>query len=128
MPLDELGMLDHFNGIDANGIEENRISGPNVKDSCNHTADICANFDNAFHILDFTKTFDGGFDRLAMRFDKVKLSLVSGNLLGIAISIDFLKIVLSNETQNSNRVGLVVQGFKIVAEKVGTKEGRSNNL
>ena len=63
-----------------------------------------------------------------MRLNKVKLSLVLGNLLSITMSTDFLKIVLSNESQNSNIIGLVVQGFNIVVEKVGTKEGRSKIL
>jgi hypothetical protein len=129
IPLDELGMLDHFNGLDANGIEQgDRISGPNVKDGYGHTTNICADLDNALHILDFAHTFDGGFDPLAMRFDKVELSLVPSNLLGIAMSIDLLQIALSNKAQNGNRICVIIQGLKVVAEEVGTKEGRSKIL
>ncbi len=61
-----------------------------------------------------------------MRFDKVKLSLVPGNLLGIAMGIDLYQIVLSNKTQNDDRVRFVVQGLKVVAEEICTEEGRSN--
>ena len=129
MPLDEIGMLDHFNGLDANGIEQgNRISGPNIKDGSSHITYVCTDLDNALHILNFAQTFDGGFDRLAMRFDKVKLSLVPGNLLGIPMRIDLLQIVLSNKTQNGNRICFIIQGLKVVAEEVGTEEGRSKIL
>ena len=129
MPLDEIRMLDHFNGLDANGIEQgDRISGPNVEDGSGHTTNVCTDLDNALHILDFAQTLDSGFDRLAMRFDKVKLLLIPGNLLGIPMSIDLLQIVLSNKTQNGNRICFIIQGLKVVAEEVGTEEGRRKIL
>jgi hypothetical protein len=119
MPLDEIRMLDHFNGLDANGIEQgDRISGPNVEDGSGHTTNVCTDLDNALHILDFAQTLDSGFDRLAMRFDKVKLLLIPGNLLGIPMSIDLLQIVLSNETQNGNRICFIIQGLKVVRRKL----------
>jgi hypothetical protein len=129
MPLDEIGMLDYFNGLDANGIEQrDRISGTNVKDGDDYTTNVCADLYNALHILDFAQTFDGGFDRFAMRFDKVELSFVPSNLLGITLSNDFFQIVLSNKTQNGNRIRFINQGLKVVAEEVGTEEGRSKIL
>ncbi len=63
-----------------------------------------------------------------MRFDKVELSLVPGNLLGIALSNDLFHIVLSNKTQNSNRICFIIQGLKIVTEEVGTEDGSSKIL
>ena len=129
MPLDEFRMLDYFNGLDANRIEQgDGISSSNIEDGGDDTADVRANFCDAFHILNFTKTFDGGLDRFAMRFDKVELSLVPGNLLGIAMGIDLHQIILSNEAQNGDRVRFVVQGLKVVVKEIGTEEGRSKNF
>ena len=129
MPLDEFRMLDYFNGLDANQVEQgDGISSSNIEDGGDDTADVCANFHDAFHILNFTKAFDGGLDRFAMRFDKVELSLVPGNLLGIAMGIDLHQIVLSNEAQNGDRICFVVQGLKVVAKEIGTEEGRSKIL
>jgi hypothetical protein len=126
MPLDEFRMLDHFNGLDASRVEQgDGISSSNIKDGGGDTADVRANFHDAFHILNFTKAFDGGLDCFAMRFDKVELSLVPGKLLGIAMCIDLHQIVLSNEAQNGDRVRFVVQGLKVVAKAIGTEEGRS---
>jgi len=127
MPLDEFRMLDYFNGLYANRIEQgDGISSSNIEDGGDDTADVRANFHDAFHIQNFTKTFDGGLDRFAMRFDKVELSLVPGNLLGIAMGIDLHQIVLSNEAQNGDRVHFVVQGLKVVVKGIDTEEGRSN--
>ena len=63
-----------------------------------------------------------------MRFDKVKLLLVPGKLLGIAMCIDLHQIILINEAQNGDRVCFVVQGLKVVAKEIGTEEGRSKNF
>jgi hypothetical protein len=129
MPLDEFRMLDYLNGLDANRVKQgDRISSSNIEDGGDDTADVCATFHDAFHILSFTQTFDGGLDRLAMRFDKVKLLLVPGNLLGIAMGIDLHQIVLSNKAQNDDRVCFIVQGLKVVAKEIGTEEGRSKNF
>ena len=109
-PLDEISMLDHLNCLDANTVEQRDwISSLNIKDCGNDTADVRADFDDAFHVLDFSQTFDGGFDSLTLRFNKVELLLVPGNLFSIAVSIDLGKVILGNKTQNSNRVCFIVQ-------------------
>ena len=137
MPLDEFWMLDYFNGLDANRVEHldaNRveqgdgISSSNIEDGGDDTTDVRPNFQDAFHILNFTKTFNGGLDCFVMRFNKVELSHVPGNLLGITMGIDLHQIVLSNKVQNGDRVGFVVQGLKVVAKEIGTEEGRSKIL
>ena len=62
MPLDEIGMLDHFDGLDASGVEQgDGVPGSDVKDGCNYAADVRTNLDDALHILDFTQAFDGCF-------------------------------------------------------------------
>ena len=92
MPLDEIGMLDYFNGLDANRIEQgDRISSTNVKDGGDHARNVCADLNNAFHILDFAQTFDGGFDRFTVRFNEVEFSFVPSNLFCITLSNDFFK-------------------------------------
>jgi len=68
---------------------------------------------------------DGGLDSFAMRFDKVELLLIPGNLLGVTMGIDLHQIVLSNEAQNGDRVHFIVQGLMVVAKKIGSEEGRS---
>ena len=129
MPLDKVRVFDYFDGFDAHGVKQgNRIPSPDVKDSSDNTADVRANFDDAFHILDFTQTFDGGFDSLSMRFDKVELLLVPGNLLGIAMGIDLHQIVLCNEAQNGDRVRLVTERIKIGPLEVAAEKGRSKVL
>ena len=98
VPLDEFRMLDDFNGLDANRIKQgDGVSSSNIEDGGNHTADVRANFYNAFHVLDFPKAFDGGFNHFTMRFDKVKLSFVLGNLFGIMMGIDFCQIKMVTE-------------------------------
>ncbi len=95
MPLDEIRVAGYFNSLDANGVKQgNRISSPNIKDGGDHTTDVCTDLDNAFHVLDFTQTFNVSFDCLAMRFNKVELSLIPSNLLSIAMGIDSHQIAL----------------------------------
>jgi len=52
MPLDEFRMLDYFNALDANRVEQgDGISSSNIDDGGDDTTDVCANFHDAFHIL-----------------------------------------------------------------------------
>ena len=49
MPLDEIRMLDHLNCLDSNRVKQGDwISGSNIKDCGDDTADICADLDNTF--------------------------------------------------------------------------------
>ncbi len=51
VPPDEFRMLDNLNRLDANGVEQrDRIFCPNVKKGSDHTANFCANLDDAIHI------------------------------------------------------------------------------
>ncbi len=53
VPLDEFGMLDNLNRLDADGVEQwNRIPHLNVKKGSDHATNVCANLDNAIHIAD----------------------------------------------------------------------------
>jgi hypothetical protein len=75
--LDEFGMLDNLNHLDTDGVEqENGIFHPNVKKGSDHTAKVCANFDDAIHIADLAQTFDSSLQHFAMGFDKVELVLI----------------------------------------------------
>ncbi len=54
--LDKFRMLDYFNGLDANRVEQgDGISSSNVEDGGDDTAGVCANFHNAFHIVNFPR-------------------------------------------------------------------------
>ena len=129
MPFDEIRMFDYFDGLDASGVEQgDGIPGTDVVDGSDYAADVCTNFDDAFHILDFAQTFDGGFDRFTVRFNEVEFSFVPSNLFCITLSNDFFQIILSNKTQNGNRICFIIQGLKVVAKEIGTEEGRSKIL
>ena len=129
MPLDEVGMLGYFDCLDASGIEQGDwISCPDVDDGGNYATDVCANFDDAIHTMDFSETFNRSLNRLAMGVDEVEFALVFGYLLGVAMGVDFCYVVLSNKGQNCDGVSLVIEGFKIIAQKIGRKEGSSKIL
>jgi hypothetical protein len=114
VPLDEFGMLDNLNCLDADGVKQrNRIFRPNIKKGSDHTANVGANFDHAIHIVDLAQTFNVCLQRFAMGFNKVKFVLVSSNLFGLMIRIDFSEITLPNNAQNSNGVFLVTHKIKI---------------
>jgi hypothetical protein len=77
VPLDEAEAFHKVNCLDAHAIEEwNRISPINVKESCDHTADVDANFNETFHPRDFTKTFDGSLQKFAMCLNKIEFTLI----------------------------------------------------
>ena len=53
VPLDEFGMLDNLNRLDADGVEQwNGIFRPNVKKGSDHATNVRANLHNAIHIAD----------------------------------------------------------------------------
>ncbi len=129
MPLDEIRMLDYFDCSDPSGVEQgDRIPSTDVEDGSDYAADVCTNFDDAFHNLDFPQTFDGDFDPLAMRINEVEFALVFRDLLSIAMGIDSGEIILGDEAQDGDRVCFVVQGIKVATGDVGGKEGRSKVL
>jgi hypothetical protein len=53
VPLDEFGMLDNLNHLDADGVEQwNGIPHPNINKGSDHATNVRANLDNAIHIAD----------------------------------------------------------------------------
>jgi hypothetical protein len=129
VPLDEVRMFDYFNGLDTSGVEQgDGIPGPDVEDGSDYAADVRTNFEDAFHILDFAQTFNGGFYCLAMRINEVEFTLVFRYLLSVTIGIDSGEIILGNKAQDGDRVCFLVQGIEVATGDVGGKEGRSKVL
>ena len=61
IPSDKIETLDKVNCLDEHAVEEqNGVATINIKGSCDNTINIGANFDNALHPSDHSKTFDGG--------------------------------------------------------------------
>jgi hypothetical protein len=61
MPLDKIETFDKVNCLDAHAVEEwNRVAAINIKERCDNATDKCANFADALHPSDHSKTFDGG--------------------------------------------------------------------
>jgi len=126
MPFDEIRMFDYFDVLDESGVEQgDGIPGTDVVDGSDYAADVCTNFDDAFHILDFAQTFDGSFDCLVMRINEVKFGFVFRDLLSVTMGIDSGEIILGDKAQDGDRVCFVVQGIEIATGDVGGKEGRS---
>ncbi len=95
MPLDEVGVLDALNGLNANSIKKRDwISWPDINEGSNNTANVGADLYNALHPANFTQAFDGCLQGFAMEFNKIELALVFGNLLNLTICIDLPNITL----------------------------------
>ena len=129
VPADEVEVLDELDGLDANAIKQrDRVAWSDIKKGSNHAANVCANFDNAFHACDFTHTFDCCLQCLAMGFNEVELGSVSGNLLSLMILLDFCNVALLHETQNCDGACLKVQRIKTSSLDIAGKEGRCKVL
>jgi hypothetical protein len=90
MPLDKIKTLDKVNCLDAHAVEEqNRVAVINIKESCDNVTDICTNFDDALHLSDHSKTFDGGLSNFTMCVNEIKFVFVFGKLPALQCALIF---------------------------------------
>ena len=129
MPLDEIIVLDHFNSLDTDGVEQrDGIPSPNIKQGGSYAANICANFDNAIHAVDPAQTFNGCLQRFAMGFNKVEFAFVSSNLLDFTRRVDLFCIISCNKGQHGDEIRLATQRVKIGPLEVRTDKCQSKIL
>jgi hypothetical protein len=126
VPLDDVEAFHKVNCLDAHAIEErNRIAPINVKESCDHTADVGTNFNDTFHPGDHSKTFDGSLQKFSMCLDKIEFTLIFCLLLCLTMCFELGKIILANKTQNGNQTHLKFQRVQRGALKVGCQKCRA---
>jgi hypothetical protein len=60
MPLDEVGVLDALNGLNADSIKKRDwVSWPDIKEGGNNAANVDAKLYTAVHSANFTQAFGG---------------------------------------------------------------------
>ena len=80
VPLDEVEVLHKVNCFDAHAVEKwnwiNWITTIDIEKGSSNAKDVGTDFDDAFHPGYHPQTFNGGLQKFAMCFNKIKLALV----------------------------------------------------